>query len=106
MENEEATSRGKHVVASKGGHWIQLDEPDPVKTHRHQCSGFLGDFVGISIDFDFINRSPGTANSRGNGLVSYAAAPLAVTDCSWLVGLLQPPIGVTRSTSRGPQLFV
>ena len=24
------SSRGKHVVASKGGHWIQLDEPDLV----------------------------------------------------------------------------
>ena len=22
--------KGKHVVASKGGHWIQLDEPDLV----------------------------------------------------------------------------
>ncbi len=24
------SSQGKHVVASKGGHWIQLDEPDLV----------------------------------------------------------------------------
>ena len=24
------SSEGKHVVASKGGHWIQLDEPDLV----------------------------------------------------------------------------
>ena len=24
------SSQGKHVVASKGGHWVQLDEPDLV----------------------------------------------------------------------------
>ena len=39
-------------------------------------------------------------------LVSYAAAPLAPAEASRLVGLLQPPIGVTRTTSRGPQAFV
>jgi pimeloyl-ACP methyl ester carboxylesterase len=26
----QVTNEGKHVVASKGGHWIQLDEPDLV----------------------------------------------------------------------------
>jgi pimeloyl-ACP methyl ester carboxylesterase len=24
------SSKGKHIVASKSGHWIQLDEPDLV----------------------------------------------------------------------------
>src|SRR5215831_16315984 len=102
----ESTEHLPWTVPATDGHEKSAASSDrSSRFRRHECSSFLGDRVSIAINFNFHQASPGTADSSGNQLASYEAA-LAATDVSWLLGLLHPPIGVTRSTSRGPQVFV
>src|ERR1700756_3565521 len=69
--------------------------PDKFAASRNRISrffsdelrGLAGDSVGIGIDFDV-----------------HQAASLATASAFLSPGLLQPPVGATRSTSFGPQV--
>src|SRR5215471_20768452 len=74
-----AATHGHHELATSGNRFSCL--------LRNELRSFSGNHVSIGIDFNF-----------------HHAASLASASGFFSPGLLQPPVGDTRSTSLGPQV--